>query len=55
MITLAAAPQRALAAGPDARVTFTEAYARHVARDAYFWTWPLVAPLCQSWFRERLK
>lgn len=28
--------------GPDARVKFTEEYARHVARDVYFWAWPLV-------------
>ena len=32
----------ALPAGPDARVKITEEYARHVARDAYFWAWPLV-------------
>jgi hypothetical protein len=28
--------------GPDARVKFTEEYAKHVARDAYLWAWPLV-------------
>ena len=28
--------------GPDARVKITEAYARLVARDAYFWAWPMV-------------
>jgi hypothetical protein len=28
--------------GPDARVKITEAYARMVATDAYFWTWPMV-------------
>lgn len=33
---------QAMPTGPDARVKFTEEYARHVARDAYFWTWPLV-------------
>jgi hypothetical protein len=27
---------------PDARVKITEEYAKHVARDAYFWAWPLV-------------
>jgi hypothetical protein len=27
--------------GPDARVKFTAAYAAQVARDAYFWAWPL--------------
>ena len=33
---------RAMPPGPDARVKITEAYARHVARDAYFWSWPMV-------------
>ena len=33
---------RALPAGPDTRVKMTEAYAKLVARDAYFWAWPLV-------------
>ncbi|QCI68479.1 DUF1254 domain-containing protein [Phreatobacter stygius] len=28
--------------GPDANVKITEDYARLVARDAYFWAWPLV-------------
>lgn len=28
--------------GPDATVKITEAYARLVARDVYFWAWPLV-------------
>ena len=28
--------------GPDTRVKITEEYARHVARDAFFWAWPLV-------------
>src|SRR5262249_3359200 len=32
----------ALPAGPDVRVKITEAYAAHVARDAYFWAWPMV-------------
>jgi hypothetical protein len=32
----------ALPPGPDARVKITEAYAAHVARDAFFWAWPLV-------------
>jgi hypothetical protein len=27
---------------PDARVKITVEYAKHVARDAYFWAWPLV-------------
>ena len=33
---------RAMPPGPDARVKITVAYAKHVARDAYFWAWPLV-------------
>ena len=33
---------RAMPPGPDARVKITEEYAKLVARDAYFWTWPLV-------------
>jgi hypothetical protein len=33
---------RALPPSPDARVKITEAYAAHVARDAFFWAWPLV-------------
>jgi hypothetical protein len=27
---------------PDSRVKMTEAYARHIGRDAYFWTWPML-------------
>ncbi len=33
---------RAMPPGPDASVKITEAYAAHVARDAYFWAWPMV-------------
>ena len=33
---------RALPAGPDASVKITEGYARLIARDAYFWAWPMV-------------
>jgi len=33
---------RALPTGPDMRVKLTEEYAKHLARDAYFWAWPLV-------------
>ena len=32
----------ALPPGPDASVKITESYARMVARDAYFWAWPMV-------------
>jgi hypothetical protein len=33
---------QALPPAPDVRTKVTEEYARHVARDAYFWAWPLV-------------
>ncbi|MFI5410599.1 DUF1254 domain-containing protein [Kaistia sp. UC242_56] len=33
---------RVLPSGPDSRVKITEAYAAHIARDAFFWAWPLV-------------
>ena len=33
---------RAMPSGPDATVKITEEYARLVARDAYFWAWPLI-------------
>ena len=33
---------RALPPGPDTSVKTTEAYAAMIARDAYFWAWPLV-------------
>ena len=33
---------RALPPGPDTRVKITEGYAAMIARDAYFWAWPLV-------------
>ncbi len=33
---------RAMPPAPDARVKITEAYAKLVGRDAYFWAWPLV-------------
>jgi hypothetical protein len=32
----------AMPTGPDTRVKITEAYAAHVARDAFFWAWPMV-------------
>jgi hypothetical protein len=32
----------ALPPGPDMRVKLTEEYAKHIAREAYFWAWPLV-------------
>jgi hypothetical protein len=34
--------KRAMPPGPDVRVKLTKEYARHVARDAFFWAWPLV-------------
>lgn len=33
---------RSIPPGPDTRVKITEEYAKLVARDAYFWAWPLV-------------
>lgn len=33
---------RAMPPAPDVRVRLTEAYIRHVGRDAYFWAWPMV-------------
>jgi hypothetical protein len=33
---------RAIPPGPDSRVKITEAYAKLVGRDAFFWAWPLV-------------
>jgi len=33
---------RATPSGPDATVKVTEEYARLVAREAYFWAWPLI-------------
>lgn len=33
---------RALPPGPDVRVKITEEYAKLVAREAYFWAWPMV-------------
>jgi hypothetical protein len=42
MVALSPGWARALPSGPDARVKITEAYARLVARDAYFWAWPMV-------------
>src|SRR5689334_199932 len=40
----AGAPQSSAATppGPDAQVRITEPYARLVARDAWFWAWPMV-------------
>src|SRR5215475_10148706 len=32
----------AMPPGPDPSVKITEAYAAHVARDVYFWAWPMV-------------
>ena len=34
--------KRALPPGPDTRVKITEGYANLVARDVYFWAWPMV-------------
>jgi hypothetical protein len=41
-ISLSPAVAAAMPSGPVAGTKITEAYARLVARDAYFWAWPLV-------------
>lgn len=41
-LTLSPGWSRALPPGPDIRVKITEAYAKQVGRDAYFWAWPMV-------------
>lgn len=46
---------RAMPPGPDARVKFTEEYARHVVRDAYFWAWPLVDMYTRRLFFATIK
>lgn len=33
---------RALPPAPDKRIRITEEYAKHLARDAYFWAWPMM-------------
>jgi hypothetical protein len=42
--TVSPSPQwtQAMPPGPDTRVKITEEYAKLVARDAYFWAWPMV-------------
>ena len=39
--TISSQASRALPPGPDVNVKITESYARQVARDAYFWAWPM--------------
>jgi hypothetical protein len=39
--TISGQASRALPPGPDVNVKITESYARQVARDAYFWAWPM--------------
>jgi len=45
----------AMPPGPDARVKITEEYARHVARDTYFWAWPLVNMYTRRLFYGTIK
>ena len=40
--SLAQTPTPAMPPAPDARVKITEEYARLVARDTFFWAWPMV-------------
>jgi hypothetical protein len=42
MLAPSPAWERAMPPGPDARVKITEPYARMVAREAYFWAWPML-------------
>ena len=46
---------RALPPGPDARAKMTEDYVRLVARDAYFWAWPLVNMYNRRLFYSKVK
>jgi hypothetical protein len=46
---------RALPPGPDVRTKVTEDYARHIARDAYFWAWPLVNMYNRRLFFQTVK
>lgn len=41
-LQLSPAWQLSMPVGPDGKVKITEQYARMVARDAYFWAWPMV-------------
>lgn len=49
------ARMREMPPGPDTRVTFTEQYAKHVARDVYFWAWPLVNMYNRRLFYAQIK
>ena len=51
---IAASPlwNRAMPPGPDVRVKITEEYARHVARDAFFWAWPWSTSTTSGWARR---
>ena len=40
-LTLSPSWQLSMPAGPDGKVKITEPYARMVAREAYFWAWPM--------------
>jgi len=55
MLTPAPGWNRALPPGPDARTKITEPYARHIARDAYFWAWPLVNMYNRRLFFQSIK
>jgi len=41
-VSLSPGWQLSLPAAPDGKVKITEQYARMVARDAYFWAWPMI-------------
>jgi len=46
---------RAMPPGPDRRVKITEEYVKHVARDAFFWAWPLINTYNKRRFAEKFK
>jgi hypothetical protein len=54
-ITQSPAWARAMPTGPDARGKISEEYAKHVARDAYFWAWPLVNMYNRRLFFQAVK
>jgi len=41
-VTPSANWSRVMPPGPDRRVKITKEYAHHVARDTFFWAWPLI-------------
>ena len=46
---------RAMPPGPDSRVKITEEYAKLVARDVYFWAWPMVNIYSRRLYFSKIK